>query len=105
MESTDADVARPPAGTSPAGPARRSPLRTIRRTERSEEIRRQREAAIRAGDFGPGDRLPSERELVETFGVSRVSVREAIRSLETLGLVRVYQGRGALGTPKPSGGG
>jgi GntR family transcriptional regulator, transcriptional repressor for pyruvate dehydrogenase complex len=64
---------------------RGNPLTTIKRTQRSEEVRRQIEGAIRAGDFAPGDRLPSERELVETFGVSRVSVREAIRSLEALG--------------------
>jgi GntR family transcriptional repressor for pyruvate dehydrogenase complex len=80
-----------------------SPLRTIKRTQRSEEIRRQIEDAIRAGDFQPGARLPSERELVETFGVSRVSVREAIRSLEAVGLVRVYQGRGAFVSDRRSG--
>jgi DNA-binding FadR family transcriptional regulator len=83
--------------------AKSSPLRTIKRTQRSEEIRRQIEAAIKSGDFGPGDRLPSERELVETFGVSRVSVREAIRSLEAIGLVRVYQGRGAFVNDRRSG--
>lgn len=83
------------------GPA--SPLRTIKRTQRSEEIRRQIEDAIKGGDFGPGERLPSERELVETFGVSRVSVREAIRSLEAIGLVRVYQGRGAFVNDRRSG--
>ena len=82
---------------------RGSPLKTIKRTQRSEEVRLQIERAIRAGDFGPGDRLPSERELVETFGVSRVSVREAIRSLEALGFVRVYQGRGAFVTDRRSG--
>jgi len=80
-----------------------SPLRTIKRTQRSEEIRRQIEDAIKGGDFGPGERLPSERELVETFGVSRVSVREAIRSLEAIGLVRVYQGRGAFVNDRRSG--
>ena len=80
-----------------------SPLRTIKRTQRSEEIRRQIESAIKNGDFGPGERLPSERELVETFGVSRVSVREAIRSLEAIGLVRVYQGRGAFVNDRRSG--
>jgi len=85
------------------GSARPSPLRTIARTQRSEEVRRQLEGAIRSGDFGPGERLPSERELVETFGVSRVSVREAIRSLEALGLVRVYQGRGAFVSDRRSG--
>ncbi len=93
-----------PSARRAAGSAgRRSPLRTIKRTQRSEEVRRQIEDAIRAGDFPPGERLPSERELVETFGVSRVSVREAIRSLETLGLVRVYQGRGAFVTDRRSG--
>lgn len=82
---------------------RTSPLRTIKRTQRSEEIRRQIEEAIKNGDFAAGERLPSERQLVETFGVSRVSVREAIRSLEALGFVRVYQGRGAFVTDRRSG--
>jgi len=88
---------------SPASGSPTSPLRTIKRTQRSEEIRRQIEDAIKNGDFGPGERLPSERELVETFGVSRVSVREAIRSLEAIGLVRVYQGRGAFVNDRRSG--
>lgn len=87
-----------------AGPSKpRSPLRTIKRTQRSEEVRQQIDAAIRNGDFAPGDRLPSERELVETFGVSRVSVREAIGSLEAVGLVTVHQGRGAFVTDRRSG--
>jgi len=85
------------------GVGRTSPLTTINRTGRSEEVRLQIERAIRSGDFEPGERLPSERELVETFGVSRVSVREAIRSLEALGLVRVYQGRGAFVSDRRSG--
>ena len=41
-----------------------------------------------------GERLPSERELSERFGVSQPSVREAIRALETLGLVDVFHGSG-----------
>jgi DNA-binding FadR family transcriptional regulator len=71
-------------------------LRTVSRVKRSEEVRLQLERAIRDGAFGPGERLPSERALVEAFGVSRVSVREAIRGLVAMGLVRVYQGRGAF---------
>jgi DNA-binding FadR family transcriptional regulator len=94
-----ADARRPTQSPS----RRSSPLRTIRRTQLSEEVRRQLEEAIRRGDFASGERLPSERELVATFGVSRVSVREAIRSLEGLGLVRVYQGRGAFVTDRRSG--
>ena len=87
--------------SNPASPT--SPLRTIKRPQRSEEIRRQIEDAIKGGEFGPGERLPSERELVETFGVSRVSVREAIRSLEAIGLVRVYHGRGVFVNDRRSG--
>ncbi|MSY59355.1 MAG: FCD domain-containing protein [Actinobacteria bacterium] len=79
------------------------PLRAIQRTQRSEQIRRQIEEAIKDGGFQPGDKLPSERELVETFGVSRVTVREAIRSLEALGLVRVEHGKGAFVTDRRSG--
>jgi DNA-binding FadR family transcriptional regulator len=79
------------------------PLTTIVKTQRSEQVRLQIEQAIRQGDFGPGDRLPSERELVETFGVSRVSVREAIRSLEAVGLVKVQHGRGAYVSDRRSG--
>jgi DNA-binding FadR family transcriptional regulator len=63
---------------------------------RSVQVRDELEGAIGRGDYEPGDRLPSERQLSEMFGVSRVSVREAIRSLEALGLVEVRQGRATL---------
>ncbi|MGH3691415.1 MAG: FadR/GntR family transcriptional regulator [Microbacterium sp.] len=71
----------------------------IDRAQRSRQVRDQLEGAITRGDYGPGDRLPSERELTEMFGVSRVSVREAIGSLETLGLVDVQHGRGCFVAP------
>jgi len=50
---------------------------------------------IRAGEFGPGDRLPTEKMLMEEYGVGRNSVREAVQALVTLGLVEVRPGRGA----------
>lgn len=43
----------------------------------------------------PGDRLPSERELAERSGVSRTSVREALRSLEMLGIINTVWGDGS----------
>jgi GntR family transcriptional repressor for pyruvate dehydrogenase complex len=47
---------------------------------------------IYQGKLRPGRRLPSERELAERFGVSRVTVRDALRSLETMGLVEIRVG-------------
>jgi DNA-binding FadR family transcriptional regulator len=70
-----------------------TPLPVVSRTG---HVREQIEAAIDRGDYAPGDRLPSERELAELLGVSRVSVREAIRSLEALGRVDVQHGRGCF---------
>jgi DNA-binding FadR family transcriptional regulator len=47
---------------------------------------------IRSGIYRPGDKLPPERELMETFGVGRPSIREALFSLERRGLVRLRKG-------------
>ena len=47
---------------------------------------------IRDGQLKPGDRLPAERELGEKFGVSRVTVREALRGLEANGMVAIKVG-------------
>jgi len=51
---------------------------------------------IRDGRLNPGDKLPPERELAEAFGVSRTSVRDAIRVLEMQGMVEPRQGDGTL---------
>ncbi|HNT87118.1 MAG TPA: GntR family transcriptional regulator [Candidatus Hydrogenedentes bacterium] len=49
---------------------------------------------ILEGVYGAGSRLPTERELAEQFNVSRHVVREALKRLEALGLVRIVQGSG-----------
>jgi GntR family transcriptional regulator, transcriptional repressor for pyruvate dehydrogenase complex len=58
----------------------------------SEVIVDQIRLLIRSGQLTAGDRLPSERELCERFGVSRVTVREALRVLEANGLVDIRVG-------------
>lgn len=54
------------------------------------------ERVILDGQLAPGDRLPPERELAELLGVSRVSIREALRELENRGLVDRKPGRGTI---------
>lgn len=57
-----------------------------------EEIAAQIRAELFAGRLGVGSRLPSERALAEQFGVSRNTLREALRSLEHAGLVQLRKG-------------
>jgi GntR family transcriptional regulator, transcriptional repressor for pyruvate dehydrogenase complex len=69
----------------------------------SEVIVDQIRLLIRGGELSAGDRLPSERELCERFGVSRVTVREALRVLEANGLVEIRVGaRGGAFVTAPS---
>ena len=72
-----------------------SGFESIRRNKVYEEVARQLERMI-LKKLHPGDKLPSERELAETLGVSRSSIRDAIRSLELIGLVEPRQGSGTV---------
>ncbi len=56
---------------------------------------------IQTGHLSPGSRLPSETELAYQYGVSRVTIRHAIRSLSDEGLVEAVHGRGTFTTDQP----
>ncbi len=71
-------------------------LRAIKKTRIYEEVVSQVHDLIRQERFKAGDQLPSERDLAETFKVSRTSVREALRALETQGLVVSKTGMGTF---------
>lgn len=58
--------------------------------------------AIRAGEFKPGDKLPSEARLTEAHGVSRTVVREAVAALRADGLVEARQGAGVFVLEAPA---
>lgn len=64
----------------------------IRSTRAFEEIAAQIRTELAEGRLRVGNRLPSERALSEQFGVSRNTLREALRSLEQAGLVRLQKG-------------
>jgi GntR family transcriptional repressor for pyruvate dehydrogenase complex len=58
------------------------------------QVAQQLQELIATEDFGPGSRLPSERDLAEQFGVSRPTIREAIIALEIARQVEVRTGSG-----------
>jgi GntR family transcriptional regulator, transcriptional repressor for pyruvate dehydrogenase complex len=57
---------------------------------------------IVSGKYPPGSRLPTELELCETTGVSRATLREAMKSLQQLGVTSIEQGRGSFVNPTES---
>jgi GntR family transcriptional repressor for pyruvate dehydrogenase complex len=69
---------------------------TVHRGRVYEQVLRQIQEQIATGRLKPGDKLPPERDLAERFQVSRSSVRDAIRVLELMGLVRSRQGEGTV---------
>ncbi len=69
-------------------------LKAVEKKRAYEDIVKQIRALIEGGKLKRGDHLPSERELTETFKVSRTTVREAIRTLESMKLVQSRQGNG-----------
>lgn len=68
----------------------------IKSTRIYAEIVRQVKALIAEGRLKSGDQLPPERDLAEKFMVSRTSVREALRVLESLGLIEIRPGEGTF---------
>ncbi len=68
----------------------------IRRERIPESIVAQVQERLEKGELRPGDQLPSERLLAEQFQVSRASVREALRSLELLGVTQSRAGGGTF---------
>jgi GntR family transcriptional repressor for pyruvate dehydrogenase complex len=71
-------------------------FRAVRKTRVSEEIIEQVRDLIVSGRLQPGDRLPAERELALMLRVGRSAVREAIRAMESLGIVEARAGEGTF---------
>ena len=69
-------------------------ISTINKTSTPELVVRELLKHIKNGELAPGDKLPPERNLAESFGVSRSSVREAISAMVLVGYLEVTQGKG-----------
>ncbi len=77
-------------------PLAKPEFEAVRRTKVYEQAAQQLQRMIRDGLFKPGEKLPPERELAEMLQVSRGSLRDAIRTLELMGLVEPRQGEGTV---------
>lgn len=64
----------------------------ITRRKLSHDVEERLLGIIERGDLKPGDVLPSERQLMEAYGVGRPAIREALQNLERLGLVEIRHG-------------
>jgi DNA-binding FadR family transcriptional regulator len=73
----------------------------IRRTKLYELVTQKLEDVIRSGELKPGDKLPSERDIMAAFNIGRPAVREALLSLQSKGLIVTENGRRAT-VSKPS---
>ncbi len=76
-------------------------FKPVKKTRVYEEIVTKVKEMVEQGRLKSGDQLPSERELSEVFKVSRSSVREAVRSLESQGLIESRQGDGTYIARQP----
>jgi GntR family transcriptional repressor for pyruvate dehydrogenase complex len=71
-------------------------IEPIKKTRVAEEVADRIRTLILDGTFPQGQPLPSERVLTEQFGVSRGSIRDAFRMLETIGLIETQHGKGTF---------
>lgn len=78
----------------------KSSFSTVSRLGPTQQVQNQLLSAITSGEYEPGTLLPSERVLCEMFGVSRVSIREALAGLVATGLIDIQQGKGAFVRPR-----
>jgi DNA-binding FadR family transcriptional regulator len=72
----------------------------IKRQRLADEVAQRLRQQVTAGQYKPGEKLPSEPALMEAFGVGRSTVREAVRILAHSGVLRVQQGLGTFVEPQ-----
>ena len=78
-------------------------LKNIKKTNMTQQVIEQFKQQILDGSWRVGERIPSENELAQTLGVSRSTVRQALRSLSDYGLLDIRLGSGSY-VKKPESG-
>jgi GntR family transcriptional repressor for pyruvate dehydrogenase complex len=78
------------------------PLKPVSRTTLSEQVALQLAAEVSAKRWQPGEKLPSEAELCRAFNVGRSTLREALKSLAFVGIIRMRAGGGSYVAERPS---
>ncbi|TAM66542.1 MAG: FadR family transcriptional regulator [Microbacteriaceae bacterium] len=98
--SPDTEIGKITTMAATSRPTSKPSFVTVSRLGPTQQAQNQLLAAISSGDYPPGTLLPSERVLCEMFGVSRVSIREALAGLAATGLIDIQQGKGAFVRPR-----
>ncbi len=76
-----------------------APTATAAQAAPYQQVKRWLKQGLARGRWAPGARMPSEAELVQRFGVSRMTVNRALNELQTEGLVERRQGQGSFAAP------
>jgi len=71
-------------------------IQSIKKQNVSEEVFAQMKDMLISGQWKPGDKIPSENELTDMFGVSRVTIREVLKKLHSYDVVESIQGKGTF---------
>jgi len=71
-------------------------MKEIKRISLTDSVVENIKDSIQAGEYKPGDKLPTENSMCQIMGVSRTCVREAIRVLQAIGYVDILPGKGAF---------
>jgi GntR family transcriptional regulator, transcriptional repressor for pyruvate dehydrogenase complex len=73
-------------------------IKQVKRGRLSDQVVSQLRELIHSGELKAGERLPGEYKLAEMFKVSRTSIRDALRTLETIGIIEIISGSGTYVT-------
>ena len=71
-------------------------IKPIKQKRVSDEVLEQIKDSIISGEWAPGTKIPGEMDLAEMFGVSRVSIRQAIHRLVGMGVLTIRRGEGTF---------